>query len=283
MRGFLIGCLFVAGIALLEPYLLMLVQSQGGFCADFMVAGAILGLFILVVFSILFSFINRKLSLSPPELLLAYMMMAIGCTIPSWGLMGNLIPVLGGIRYFATSQNRWLEIVVSRIKPYLIPQNQQAITYFYEGLPKNTPIPYLLWVKPFLVWFGFILVFSFLSICVAVIFRKQWVENERLRFPLTILPIEMVRKEKDSKIPALFKNKLMWFGFAIPFLITALQGLHYYFPLAPQITLWQGFPIFQGGGAMLVLFFTVLWLTRKQVKSNFYWKKISFVRYPYRF
>jgi len=242
MRGFIIGCLTVAGIALLEPYLLMLIQGQGGFCADFMVAGAILGLFLLVVLSMFLSFLNRKLSLSPSELLLAYMMMAIGCTIPSWGLMGNLIPVLGGIRYFATPENRWLGVIISRIKPYLIPQNQQAITHFYEGVPKGMPIPYSPWVKPFLVWFGFVLVFSFLSICVVVIFRKQWVENERIIFPLTILPIEMVRKEKDSKIPTLFKNKLMWFGFAIPFLITAFNGLHHYFPGASQISLFNIFP-----------------------------------------
>ena len=40
-----------------------------------------------------------------------------------------------------------------------------------------------------------------------VILRKQWIERERLIFPLAQLPLEMTKK-------SFFKNKLMWLGFA---------------------------------------------------------------------
>ncbi|OIO03766.1 hypothetical protein AUJ67_00310 [Candidatus Desantisbacteria bacterium CG1_02_49_89] len=77
--------------------------------------------------------------------------------------------------------------------------------------------------------------------CVGVILRKQWVENEKLVFPLVQLPLEMVSTEEGKLpgfIPAFFKNKIMWLGFIIPAAIHTINGLHYYFPFIPQINLF---------------------------------------------
>ena len=252
LRAFLTGCLFAFGIATICPYTIMMIQGYG-LSADFMAAGAILGLFILALFlNPILSLIHKNLVFSPSELLLIYMMMLVASAIPTWGLMTNLIPIISGVTYYATPENRWVELILPHIKPWLIPQDKQAITYFYEGLPKGMPIPYSTWIIPLLSWFFFLIVIYFVSICIMVILRKQWVENERLIFPLTVLPIEMVKKESSSsRVPPLFKNKLLWLGFAIPFVILSINGLHHYFHFVPQISLMQSLPIFRRTGSIL--------------------------------
>ena len=65
----------------------------------------------------------------------------------------------------------------------MVPQNEQAIKYFYEALPPGALIPWLEWVKPVGLWLLFIFSFQAVSLCLMVIFRKQWVENERLVYP----------------------------------------------------------------------------------------------------
>ena len=57
------------------------------------------------------------------------------------------------------------------------------------------------WLGPFLAWLVFMMTLYFVMVCMLVLLRKQWVENEKLAFPLTILPLEMTR-------PAFFKQGL---------------------------------------------------------------------------
>jgi len=55
------------------------------------------------------------------------------------------------------------------------------------------------------------------AVCAAVILRKQWVEHERLVFPLAEASVQVAR---DSARPELFtpplRSKAFWVGVAIP-------------------------------------------------------------------
>jgi hypothetical protein len=57
---------------------------------------------------------------------------------------------------------------------------------------------------------------------------------EKLSFPQTILPLQIF---DDDSATALFRNKLMWVGFAIPFIIYGVNGIHGCFPLVPLVPL----------------------------------------------
>jgi len=111
----------------------------------------------------------------------------------------------------------WQEYIINRACPLLMVQDETAVKYFYEGLPAGQSVPYTSWLAPMGLMLVFVLVFAFLSICVMVLFRKQWIEEEKLIYPLTILPIEMVQKKSGSRIPILFKNNLFWLAFSIFF------------------------------------------------------------------
>ncbi|HNS31792.1 MAG TPA: hypothetical protein PKN36_02305 [bacterium] len=212
-RAFLIGIIFSTGIAMLDPYLLLRGLS-GRFCWEYWAPAAIFALFLLL----LLSCIHRYFELKTSELLLIFIMTSTASVLPSMGFMASLIPIVSGFKYFATPVNKWQELIIDKARPLMMVQDEKAIKYFYEGLPQGEAIPYLAWLKPMGFILIFVLVFSFLSICLMVLFRKQWIEKERLIYPLTILPLEMVKKKEGSRIPVLFKNRLFWLSFILVFI-----------------------------------------------------------------
>ena len=61
--------------------------------------------------------------------------------------------------------------------------------------------------------------------------RKQWAENERFTFPLTIVPKQLFA-EQDGKL-IILRNKVMWLGFALALPLVIWKGLKFYFPSLP--------------------------------------------------
>lgn len=176
-----------------------------------------------------------RIGLTPVELLLVYAMMTIGCGFASCSVQ-YLIPAIAGPFYFATPENRYAEVLHKFIPDWFVPKNPDTIKYLYEGLPKGMSIPWNQWIVPIFWWTLLLLAVALAGFCIAIIVRKQWFENERLVFPLVYVPVEMVKEDEGSNslVPHLFKNKLMWIAFLIPFIIYTLRGLHFYFPVVPD-------------------------------------------------
>ncbi len=239
LRAIIIGSIlsFIIGIG--EPFTVLYIHASP-MCADYSTGAAVFLFFILVfLVNTLLKKLSPRMSLTSSELITVYIMMIVACAIPSWGFTMNLIGLLGGIYYYATPVNQWNKIVHPYLPKHLFPQDKDAIWYLYEGLPKGMKIPWQAWIKPLGNWFLFIIAFYFMSICLMVMMRKQWVEREKLTYPLTELPRNMV----DEKRP-LYKSKLLWMGFSIPFFFYSLRGLHILFPLVPSPALYKYVPIF---------------------------------------
>ena len=160
-------------------------------------------------------------------------MMIVAAAIPSWGFVMNLIPFLGGLFYYATPENDWAHSIHPHVADWLVAQDRAAIWKLFEGTARGEPLPWSLWLKPLRAWFFFIISIYFSTLCVLVMLRKQWMENERLLFPLATLPLELGRQEPDTWLPPLLRNYLTWIGFAVPFVIHGINGLHSYFNFFP--------------------------------------------------
>ena len=240
----LVGCLFVFCIAAGAPYANMVLR--GSYMAlDFSNAGAIFlfFFFVLLVPAILRHF---RLKFHNHELAVIYIMALVGSSIATLGLTENFLPIISGGLYYASSENAWAEQIHPYVRRWMLPQDWEAIKYFYEGLPTGYAIPWSAWIKPLLCWLPAILALYFAMICTMVILRRQWIQHERLTFPLVQLPLAIIAEEEQtSRCKPFFKNPIMWTGFAIPFTVGSMRALHNYHSFIPDINLVASFPFFR--------------------------------------
>ena len=265
-RSVIIGLAGVAIQCLVTPY------------NDFLVGGTYLAgnhLPIAVVFSVtvlilivnvLLKKIKPGMELSAAELTIIWGMMLVASGIPSSGFMRYLIPLLVSPFYFATAENEWADLFHHHLPDWMVVSDAKAVLYFYEKLPDGEAIPWGVWLKPIVAWSGFTLVFFFVTICLCVILRKQWVEHERFSFPLVQLPVDMFQAPAGNElINRFFKNRAMWIGFTIPVVLHGLRGLHLYFPSIPNPPVF--FPIAR-------------YFTDKPFSALAWWPSVQFFIYP---
>jgi len=245
-RAFITGILLSVVIAFLAQYSTNITHSSY-MAIDHMPAGGIFLFFVLVfIVNTLLKVVNPKLAFASGEMLLIYIMMLVASSVTEMGFGSQILPIISGPMYYASPENQWNTLIFPHLKKFLIVTDANAARYFFEGLPSGMKVPWVAWLRPLAVWIPFILILYFVMFCVASILRKQWVEKERLVYPLTILPQEMVKESNNKgKVPPFFKNPLMWIGFAIPFIIGSTTALNSYFPLFPKIELVREILIFR--------------------------------------
>lgn len=242
-RTYIYGIIGVVVVCVLVAFS-ELIASRGG-SIDAILLGAThmppaaIGVLIVLLFAnTLLGRISRRIKLNSAELAVIYFMMACAALLSSFGLAAELLPNLTGINYFANPQNQWASTFFKHIPKWMVPwdpsgpEHQWVSVRFYEGLRMGEHVPWSNWIIPVIAWLIFAFMLFFLMACVTTLFRKQWVDNEKLAFPLVQLPMEMVNEDTSR---AFFSNKIMWLGFALPFLFYGLNGLHRSFPNIPEI------------------------------------------------
>lgn len=265
VRSILAGLVLCVAINVGEPYGVGVLRTSA-MCADFSTGGAVFLFFVLVfVVNSLLRFLAPRIALSRQDLLVCYMMMIIASAIPSWGFAINLLPLMAAPYYYATASNRWIEEIVPNLPRFLLMNDEAAAEKFFLGLKPGEAIPWQPWAAPLLLWSALILSVYFLSVCLMVILRKQWVERERLTYPLMQLPLDMVEGIDEPGSPALprfFRDPVMWIGFAIPALVNSFRALSQYSAFIPSPKLGWGVPIFdRSWNVHLNIFFEVIGLS----------------------
>ena len=239
-RGLILGALLVPVTCLVVAWAeLVLMTLQIGYLQ---MPPAVIGiLLLLLAINAPLKKYAAKVALSAQEILLAYTMMVIAAMISSRGLMQKLVPLLVSANYFATDGNNWQTKFFPHIKQWLVPfdtkgaKGQDVAVRFFEGLRAGEPIPWQVWVVPMCAWSLLALLVFGAFLCLASLMRRQWVDNEKLSFPLVQLPLEMVGAGDTGNEKPLFKNPMMWAGFAVPFAVFLLKGLHTWYPSVPDI------------------------------------------------
>jgi len=238
LRAIVVGALACAIIGVSTPYSTNVMHASY-MDLDFSTPAAIFLFFVLVFFvNGALRAVYERLALTSGELVVVYVMMMIGTVIPTMGLTAYWLSTIAAPFYYAAPENQWNEIVLPYVRKWLYPDDRMAITWLYEGLPRGESIPWAAWALPLLHWFVFLMVLYVVMICAMVLLRKQWVENERLLYPITQLPMEMVRAEPRPGFTNPFiRNPWMWAGFAIPFLLGCYIALSHYNPGMPEVDL----------------------------------------------
>lgn len=233
-RAFLIGLGLCALLGIWLTYNRMVVQ--GPFMGWYFLDRGVLFLFfcLAVLLNPLLGLLKRRYALGRGELLAIYAMLLL--LMPAWAMTKALLGFMTGVTYYASPEMRHLEAVLPYSLPWLAVLDAEPVRWLYEGLPKGGSVPWWAWVVPLWSWGSFLVALFVVLGCVAVILRKQWEEHERFAFPIMQVPLAMGERG-DGWIGPLFRGRMMWSGFAIPFAIGSMNALHSYYHTLPRISL----------------------------------------------
>lgn len=243
-RAALIGLLVAVGFAAVLPYTDLYVEGSP-LTFNHLPISALITLFLLitVVNTLLVRFSPRR-ALRAAELAAIYIMVLVAAPLPSGGYAELFPGVLTSAFYYASDENEfavkfqpYLTEPLHGLRNWLAPQDPAAIKWLYEGLPPGATIPWGAWIRPLIAWGLFALLLVAAFYCLTMILRRQWIEHERLTFPLAQVPLEMIHGDRPSLATPFFRNKLMWFAFFTIALIDSVNGLRLYSPLFPAINL----------------------------------------------
>ena len=248
LRALCIGALGSLAIGMGIPYCNMVLHGSRIASYFNTPAAIILFFFFILCGNSLLGIMRRSWMFNRAELALIYIMWIVATAIPEWGLTAFLLPDITSLIYYATPENNWNELVLPYVPDWIIPHHDfTRIQHFYEGGPQGQAIPWNLWLRPLAYWLPFILALYLAMITSMVILRRQWVERERLVFPLVQVPLSMIQEDGDSRslLKPFFRNPLMWVGFALPAILQSLNGLNHYFPFVPTVSLGASVSLFR--------------------------------------
>ena len=233
-RALLTGGLLAALIAIGVPYGGMVMQGSRLGLSSATPAAFFLLFVLLLTVQVVLGAVRREWAFGRGELLTIFAMMAVATAIPTRGVVGMLLPMITGTFYYATPENQWAELLHPHLSNWMVVADIEAIRAFYEGVGPDAPIPWDAWLVPLSRWLAFYAAFYLVLICLMNILRRQWVDNERLAYPLAQVPLAMVQGAEESRIAPFFRQRLVWIGLAIPFVLGSLEALHHYFPAVPS-------------------------------------------------
>ena len=253
-RAFIIGLVLSALTTLWPTYSSLIVGSSR---ADFAHLSDALLIPFICLLGINLVLSRRGNGLSPSELLtICCMGMIAGMMQGEW-LSGYLLGVITAPTYFATPENRWAEVIIPHMPDWSIVADRSASIGFYESLPKGASIPWAPWAAPFLWWGGFMAAVLLAGFCSVILLRKQWMENERLPFPIATAVLELTGVSgSEGTLSNLVRSRLFLVGFWAVLLLFFWTIATWFMPTIPllefpmtslsakRILLGKGFPPF---------------------------------------
>jgi len=193
----------------------------------------------------------RGKGLNRAELLTVYIMLIVPSAVATLGVCESLLPILVAPVYQKSAGDRYLKVVMTHVDHRIIITDPEAAREFMERLPRREGESVVEWLgrirwgafAPVAArWIFFLIAAQLTAICLAALFRRQWVERELLPFPLARLPLMLTETSRPgSLVPDIFRSRAFYWGALLPFILTTLQALHYYYPNfpAPGGTVWS--------------------------------------------
>ncbi len=228
-RAVLLSLIFLV-ISLAWMYIAGLVGHGAQLGESVPVVPAVGALLILTLLLPLLRKLPSWLRVNRAGVLMVYVFLAIAVSMSSVGVARMLFPNSTALYYFATSENNFKDFqqyVPDWIKPgagdpEIIRQMYEASDAALSGQSAQGPlgafsiVPWDAWISPLVAWTIFLLAAFVAMLTMMTMFRRQWVERERLTFPIVHLVMEMTGQGESEGGPlAFFKNPIMWAGFAL--------------------------------------------------------------------
>ena len=219
----------------------------------FILIPSILGLiFVLLIVNSVLKRLRPSAMFSPSELMVIFVMCTISTIICGGDQMQLLFPVIMS-PYQTNAINSDYEKFFNYIPRWFAPQNHEVRDLYFLGTHQFWGFfrPEIIkdWALPMLFWGGLLATLVWTMFCLVSILRKQWLEREKLPFPILEIPMMMVRSET---VGSFFKSPLMKIGFLITVFMLSLNYCSSMFPSIPGVRLhltnlagfvFQNFPL----------------------------------------
>jgi len=218
-RAFIIGLLAVILIAALTPFNDFL-HGNTYITGNHFPPGPFFLLLVLTLgVNVLFKLVRRSWALKRSELMLVWCMMIAASTVPASGLMRFLFSLQAAPAYYATApdlpdQSRVLAAVPQSLVLSKDPRSVPA-RRFFEGRRSGEEAQtyWRLWLRPLSSWLIFVAFFYLAIFFIGGLLCKQWVDVERLIFPLARVPLELTEGSGEPRlVPSLLRNRAFLAG-----------------------------------------------------------------------
>jgi len=225
------------------------------------------------------------------------------CSVHDLG--GALAGTIAYPFWFATEQNGWRELLWPNLPSWLTMRDPNALAGFYSGGASAYNWSVIKqWAVPAVWWASFVGALMWACLCLHSLVRRRWADEEKLPFPITILPVQAVDERAH-----LWRSKLWWLAIAISSGMGAWNVLTGWLPALPVVPLsfdysayvqhrhpWNLIP-YQAVSwtpwyiglsylmpldlAFSLLFFDVLWVAEYLVTGYFGWCVSPYGGFPY--
>ena len=193
-----------------------------------------IAVFVLFCLTLVNGVVRRRLprlALSQAELLTIYIMLTTSVGLAGLGQIQFLNQALGGAYYYARPENHW-EKFHPFIPSWWVP-DRKVLGDYYKGNSTLFTVEHLQgWAVPIFAWTGFILTMLSAFLCINTLLRKQWIDRERLSFPLTALPLELTQ---ENTARSLLSQRSFWAAFLIVCVFRSITGIHRILPSFPDL------------------------------------------------
>ena len=188
------------------------------------------GIFVITMLNMWVRSFAPSAALTQRDLIVVYSMLAVGSAFSGHDCMPRLMGLIPYAFRFATPENDWEALLFHHLPEWLVVKHPKTVNDFYEGNVNFFTEGYVqYWIVPILAWSAVIFLLMLIFLCLTSLIRKQWIENEKLAYPIIQIPLEITTNSR------IFRSRLLWIGFGIAMGINLLNGLHFFFPILPEI------------------------------------------------
>ena len=196
-----------------------------------LIYNVVITLAVLTLLNLALKRLVPRFAFSQGELLTIFVMLSLSSAISGHDMVQTLVPTIPYGFLSATPENEWQQLFWRYLPPWMVSDNVSSLQDFMKGESTLYTKAHLEdWIRPIFWWTMLLTGVIWVLVCLDALLRKQWVERERLAFPIIQLPLTMTHPDGWF-----FKSKMMWLGFVTVGVIDLINGLHVFFPAFPEM------------------------------------------------
>ena len=244
LSSLLVGLLFVVLVCALSPFNNAKLQNSPLGGSHFPLASFAVLLFLIACLNPILSLVRREWRFNFHELLLIWSMVTVSSGVAYIGLMRTFIINITTPVWFTTTTGNLAQTLMPHLPSSLFPKDPAMVKTLYGGLEGGLDmkwwnvaanIPWREWFIP-MAWWGLFIGLVYMTLLGLVgIFTHQWIENEKMNFPLLRVPEILAEESRNNTLLRFMRHRYFIVGCAIPVLLHTMNGLNTYFPQVPQI------------------------------------------------